>query len=98
LEICIFLDTLSAMYLIEKTTYFDAWLRKLKDTKAKAKILTRLKMVELGNLGDHKSIGNRISELRISYDSGYRVYHTKRKDIILLILIGGDKSSLKSGI
>lgn len=55
------------MYILEKSEKFDTWLRKLKDLKAKAKILAKLKMAELGNLGNHKYIVNGLSEMIIDY-------------------------------
>ena len=64
------------MNVIQKTDYFDKWLKKLKDIRAKAKILTRLKNAELGNLGDYKSLGGGISEMKIDYGPGYRLYFT----------------------
>ncbi len=86
------------MYLIETTLWFDKWLRKLRDKKAKARILMRLKQVELGNLGDVKSVGHRISELRINYGQGYRVYFTRKGNVIILLLHGGDKSTQSKDI
>ena len=81
------------MYTIEKTDIFDKWLLKLKDYRAKAKILTKLKMIELGNLGDHKSASSGVSEIRIDYGPGYRLYYRKLGTSIILLLIGGIKSS-----
>ena len=81
------------MYKLQKTNHFDQWLRKLKDLRAKAKILARLKRIELGNLGDHKSLGGKLSELRVDYGPGYRVYFTKTRDRMVILLIGGDKSN-----
>lgn len=86
------------MYLIQRTDTFDKWLKKLKDTRAKAKILTKLKSVELGNLGDYKSIHSRIFEFRIHYGPGYRIYFTIKKQRIILLLVGGVKESQKSDI
>ena len=81
------------MYIIKKTDNFDKWLRKLKDLEATARILTKLKKIELGNLGDYKSLGNKISEIRLSYGPGYRLYFTRSKDVIIILLVGGTKSS-----
>ena len=81
------------MFIIQKTQYFENWLIRLKDIKVRVKILTRLKKVELGNLGDHKSIGEGIFEMRIDYGPGYRLYFTRSKGIVIILLIGGDKSS-----
>ena len=86
------------MYLIKKTDVFDKWLLKLKDYRAKAKILTKLKMIELGNLGDHKSVGSGVFEIRIDYGPGYRLYYSKPGTSIILLLVGGDKSSQSKDI
>jgi putative addiction module killer protein len=80
---------------IEKTSEFDKWLRKLKDRKAKAKILFRLQRVESGNLGDYKSFSHGLTELRIPHGKGYRLYFKKVQSQIILLLIGGDKSTLR---
>ena len=61
------------MFLIEKSSCFDKWLRKLKDRIAVARILVRIKKVENGNLGEYRSVGGRVSELKIDYGPGYRL-------------------------
>lgn len=86
------------MYLIQKTDYFENWFVRLKDIRGKAKILTRLKRTELGNLGDHKSVGNGVFEMRIDYGPGYRLYFARSNKIIVILLIGGDKSSQSKDI
>ena len=86
------------MFVLQKTKYFAEWLSSLRDSKAKAKILVRLTRMELGNLGDHKSIGNGLSEIRIDYGPGYRLYYTKNGNTILILLVGGDKSSQQKDI
>jgi putative addiction module killer protein len=87
------------MYIIEKTPEFDKWFRKLKDRKAKAKILFRIQRIENnGNFGDCEPIGNGISELRIHYAKGYRVYIKEQKGTITLLLNGGDKSTQQKDI
>lgn len=82
------------MYSLKKTSEFDKWLKKLKDKKAKAKILIRLQRIESqGNFGDCKALGEGVSELRVHYAKGYRVYFKEYGSKIILLLIGGDKSS-----
>ena len=87
------------MFFIEKTTEFDKWLRKLTDFKAKAKILFRIHQIEKDeHFGDCKSVGDGVREMRINYASGYRIYF-KEKDVkIILLLIGGDKSTQQKDI
>jgi putative addiction module killer protein len=86
------------MYIIKQTNYFSKWLSKLKDVKGKVSILRRVDRMKLGNFGDHKSVGNNINELRITTGPGYRVYYTKQDDEIIVLLIGGDKSSQSDDI
>ena len=88
----------SKMFQVKQTSIFNKWLSGLKDKQAKARILVRLESCRLGNLGDAKSVGNRISELRIHFGKGYRIYFTKQKGIIILLLCGGTKSSQKRDI
>ena len=87
------------MYFIEKTTEFDKWLRKLKDLQAKAKILFRIQKIEAdGHFGDCKSVGYGISELRVHYAKGYRVYFKEKDQKIIVLLVGSDKSSQQKDI
>jgi putative addiction module killer protein len=87
------------MYFIEKTIEFDKWIRKLKDLKAKSKILFRIQKIENdGHFGDHKAVGDGIRELRINYSKGYRVYFKEKDGRIIILLIGGDKSSQQDDI
>ena len=82
-----------------QTDEFAKWLKRLKDINARARINVRLSRISLtGNLGDTKSVGDGVYELRIDYGSGYRVYYAKRSEEILLLLIGGDKSSQQKDI
>ncbi len=71
---------------------------KLKDTKGKVSILRRIDRMKLGNFGDYKSVGNNISELRITIGPGYRVYYTQKGDEIIILLIAGDKSTQSDDI
>ena len=87
------------MYTIEKTEEFNKWLRKLKDLRAKAKIFFRLQKLESDeHFGDCKPIGNGIRELKIDYAQGYRVYFVESHGKIIILLIGGDKSSQQRDI
>ncbi len=96
--ICIQVDTV-LMYFIEKTIEFDKWLRKLKDLKAKAKILFRIQKIEnQGHFGDCKPVGDGIIEMRVNFAKGYRVYFKDKDGKIIVLLIGGDKSSQRKDI
>lgn len=87
------------MYFIEKTTEFDKWFRKLNDLRAKAKIIFRIQKIENDEyFGDCKPVGEGISELRINYAKGYRVYFREQDEKIILLLIGGDKSTQQRDI
>lgn len=87
------------MYYIEKTIEFDKWLRKLKDFTSKAKILFRIQKIENdGHFGDCKPVGDGIRELRINFAKGYRVYFKEKEEKIIVLLIGGDKSSQQKDI
>lgn len=87
------------MYFIQKTSEFDKWLRKLKDLKAKAKILFRIQRIETyGHFGDWKSVGDGIRELRVNFAKGYRVYFTEKDGKIIILLMGGDKSTQQNDI
>ena len=87
------------MYFIQKTVEFDKWLRKLKDLRAKAKILFRIQKVETDeHFGDCEQVGDGIRELKINYAKGYRVYFKEKDGKIILLLIGGDKSTQSKDI
>jgi putative addiction module killer protein len=87
------------MYFIEKTAEFDKWLRKLKDLRAKAKILFRIQQMESDeHFGDCKPVGDGIKKLRINYAKGYRVYFREKNGRIIILLIGGDKSTQQKDI
>ena len=87
------------MYFIEKTAEFDKWLGKLKDLRAKAKILFRIQKLEQDeHFGDCEAVGDGIRELKINYAKGYRVYFKEKEGKIIVLLIGGDKSTQKRDI
>ena len=87
------------MYFIEKTIEFDKWIKKLKDFKAKAKILFRIQKIETdGHFGDCEPVGDGIRELKINYSKGYRIYFKETDGKIVILLIGGDKSTQQKDI
>ena len=87
------------MYIIEKTDEFDKWLRKLKDIRAKAKILFRIQKIENDeHFGDCEPVGDGIRELKIDYAKGYRVYFKESDGKIIILLIGGNKSTQQRDI
>ena len=86
------------MYLIKQTELFSKWLHKLKDIQGKVSILRRIDRMKKGNFGDYKSVGDRISELRLITGPGYRIYYTQRCGEIIVLLVGGDKSTQSKDI
>ncbi|WP_321809033.1 type II toxin-antitoxin system RelE/ParE family toxin [Burkholderia sp. BCC1993] len=76
-----------------KTDLFDHWLAELRDTRARARIEARIRRLSLGNPGDVKPVGEGVSEMRIDYGPGYRVYYLKRGPVVVVLLCGGDKRS-----
>jgi putative addiction module killer protein len=83
---------------VRKTDEFDRWIENLQDLRARAKILTRIQRLELGNAGDVRPVGDGISEMRIDYGPGYRVYYKQTGKEIVLLLCGGDKSTQNKDI
>lgn len=86
------------MIIIRQTESYRRWFAKLKDSRAQAKIDIRIRRLSLGNAGDVKSVGSGISELRIDYGPGYRVYYIQIDKQIVVLLAGGDKSTQKNDI
>lgn len=81
------------MLAIIKSDVFDRWLKRLRDRKAKAKIEARILRLSMGNPGDVKPVGRGISEMRVEYDPGYRVYFKQIGEELIILLCGGDKST-----
>ena len=79
--------------LVQQTAEFVDWLDGLKDQRAQLRIAARLRLAESGNLGDWKSIEGALSEMRISFGAGYRLYFTRKANVMIVMLAGGDKSS-----
>jgi putative addiction module killer protein len=78
---------------IRKTEAYARWIDGLRDIRARARILARVERLATGNPGDVKPVGEAVSELRIHYGPGYRVYYTQRGRELVILLAGGDKSS-----
>jgi putative addiction module killer protein len=81
------------MFEVRRTAEFLDWLTDLRDAQARARIIKRIDRIADGNLGDTKSVGNRVSELRFAFGPGYRVYYTVRESVVVILLCGGDKGS-----
>lgn len=85
-------------YEVLTTDIFDGWLDGLSDAKSQAIIAERLVRLQSGLFGDHKSVGDGVSELRIDYGPGYRLYFAIRGRVIVIMLCGGDKGSQKRDV
>ena len=79
------------MIEVRQTEAFSKWLRELRDRQARARIQTRIDRLQLGLTGDVRSVGEGVSELRIDYGPGYRVYFVQRRKELVILLAGGDK-------
>ncbi len=83
---------------IKKTDVYARWLDPLRDIRARARVVARVERLAAGNPGDVKSVGEGVSEMRIDYGPGYRVYFTRRGNEIVILLAGGDKSTQNADI
>ena len=81
------------MFDLKQTETFLKWRTRLKDERARAVIASRLDRVAFGNAGDMKPVGNGVSELRIDFGPGYRIYFARRGKTVIILLCGGDKST-----
>lgn len=79
------------MYEIRQTDEYARWFEKLRDQRAKARILVRIRRLSLENPGDAQPVGEGVSELRIDYGPGYRVYFKQQGQTVVVLLVGGDK-------
>lgn len=86
------------MIEIVASGHFDVWMRRLRDAKARARIQARILRLSLGNPGDVKPVGKGVSEMRIDYGPGYRVYFLQHGAEIIVLLCGGDKSNQQNDI
>ena len=86
------------MIEVRQTDVFAKWFADLRDQRARARILVRIRRLSLGNPGDVKPVGEGVSELRIDHGPGYRVYFTARGERLVILLAGGDKRTQKRDI
>ena len=86
------------MKTIRQTKLYMRWFNRLRDNLVKTRIAVRIRRMQLGNVGDAKSVGDGVFELRFDFGPGYRVYYTEREGEIIVLLAGGDKSSQKQDI
>ena len=82
----------------EGTSPLETWLLKLRDRQAKLRITRRIQRLALGNIGDHRGLGDGLAELRIDHGPGYRVYYCQDGDTIILLLCAGDKRTQTADI
>ena len=86
------------MYEIETTPHYDRWFAKLRDNRARVAVGTRVRRLSLGNPGDVKFVGRGVLELRIDVGPGYRIYYMRSRKLVILLLVGGDKSTQEEDI
>ena len=86
------------MVAIRKTEVYAQWLDGLRDIQARARVLVRIERLAAGNAGDVRPVGEGVSEMRIDYGPGYRVYYTKRGREVVVLLAGGDKRTQATDI
>jgi len=81
------------MFTLRLTEEFERWLDGLSDKRVQVRIAARLRMAEAGNLGDWASVGGEVSEMRVHFGAGYRLYFTRRGGVLVVMLAGGAKGS-----
>ena len=86
------------MLEIRKTETYVEWIDNLRDLQARARVQVRIERLAAGNPGDVRAVGEGVSELRINYGPGYRVYFTKRGRVVVILLAGGDKTTQSADI
>ena len=86
------------MYEVAQTKEFERWHRSLRDSRAVARVTTTVERLQMGLIADFKSVGGGVSEIRISYGAGYRLYYTMKGGQLVILLCGGSKSSQKRDI
>lgn len=88
----------SHVFTVIRSSVFDRWLRAVRDPQARARINARILRLAFGDLGDAKPVGEGVSEMRVDYGPGYRVYFARRGAVVVLLLCGGDKSTQRKDI
>jgi len=83
---------------VRQTDLYARWFERLRDGQARARILVRIRRLSLGNAGDVRAVGGGVSEMRIDYGPGYRVYFVSRGQQLIVLLAGGDKQTQASDI
>jgi putative addiction module killer protein len=86
------------MIVVKRTKVYNRWINKLKDLRARSKINSRLYQIKNGNFGDFKSVSDGIFEIRIHYGPGYRIYYMREGEEVIILLVGGDKSTQQKDI
>lgn len=86
------------MNTVLRTAVFDKWLAQLRDLRGKARILARIRAAERGNFGDCGTVGNGVSEMRVHYGPGYRVYFCRKDELVYVLLCGGTKRGQQQDI
>ncbi|HSV72081.1 MAG TPA: type II toxin-antitoxin system RelE/ParE family toxin [Methylibium sp.] len=86
------------MFVVRQTEEFVAWLDGLQDKRAQLRIVARLRQAEAGNLGDWQAVQGEVSEMRVHYGAGYRLYFVRRGRVLVIMLNAGDKSTQKKDI
>ena len=86
------------MFAIRKTEVYAQWIDGLRDIRARARVQVRVERLAAGNAGDVRSVGEGVSEMRIDYGPGYRVYYTKHGREVVVLLAGGDKRTQATDI
>lgn len=86
------------MFTVTQTKVFEKWIKSLKDRVLQMRVAVRVRMIEKGNFGDHHTVGDGVSELRIHAAGGIRIYYTIRGGEVVILLVGGDKSTQQKDI
>ena len=89
---------LKMLVLQEGKCPFEVWYKSLRDANARARIRARLTRIQGGNLGDYRTVGEGVCELRLDYRPGYRLYFAQVGQTVIVLLVGGDKSSQEDAI